>query len=134
MRLVMGGILNFALVSMVLILFVASLWYFFQTIRVMWRYNFLVAIIAIFFVPLVHIIFYFFPKSGFNSDEKAPFKKYFLSIAAIIVLGISASVVIPTLEYQDLGLPMGDRNIEINTDTDIKSEPWDWDIRAEDLE
>ena len=132
MRLVMGGILNFALVSVVLILFVASLWYFFQTIRVMWRYNFLVAIIAIFFVPIIHIIFYFFPKSGFNSDERAPFKKYFLSIAAIIVLGISASVVIPSLEYQDLGRSISDGNTEINNDTE--SEPWEWDIRAEDLE
>lgn len=128
----MGGILNFALVSVVLILFVASLWYFFQTIRVMWRYSFLVAIIAIFFVPIIHIIFYFFPKSGFNSDERAPFKKYFLSIAAIIVLGISASVVIPSLEYQDLGLSMSEGNTEINNDTE--SEPWEWDIRAEDLE
>lgn len=128
----MGGILNFALVSVVLILFIASLWYFFQTIRVMWRYNFLVAIIAIFFVPLVHIIFYFFPKSGFNNDERSPFKKYFLSIAAIIVIGISASIAIPTLEYQDLGRSIGDRNTETNNDNE--SEPWDWDIRAEDLE
>lgn len=132
----MGGISNFALVSVVLILFVASLWYFFQTIRVMWRYNFLVAIIAIFFVPLVHIIFYFFPKSGFNSDEREPFKKYFLSIVAIIVLGISASVVVPTLEYQDLGRSMSDGNTEINSEInkDTESEPWEWDIRAEDLE
>lgn len=132
----MGGISNFALVSVVLILFVASLWYFFQTIRVMWRYNFLVAIIAIFFVPLVHIIFYFFPKSGFNSDEREPFKKYFLSIVAIIVLGISVSVVVPTLEYQDLGRSMSDGNTEINSEInkDTESEPWEWDIRAEDLE
>lgn len=128
----MGSILNFALISVVLFLFVASLWYFFQTIRVMWRYNFLVAIIAIFFVPLVHIIFYFFPKSGFNSDERAPFKKYFLSIAAIIAVGIVASVAIPTLEYQDLDGSMNYRNTEVNNDAE--SEPWDWDIRAEDLE
>ena len=102
----------------------------------MWRYNFLVAIIAIFFVPLVHIIFYFFPKSGFNSDEREPFKKYFLSIVAIIVLGISASVVVPTLEYQDLGRSMSDGNTEINSEInkDTESEPWEWDIRAEDLE
>ena len=128
----MGGILNFALISVVLVLFIASLWYFFQTIRVMWRYSFLVAIIAIFFVPLVHIIFYFFPKNGFNSDDKEPFKKYFLSIAAIIALGIVASVAIPNLEYQDLDGSMNGRNTEINNDAE--SEPWDWDIRAEDLE
>lgn len=89
----MGGILNFALISVVLVLFIASLWYFFQTIRVMWRYNFLVAIIA---------------------------------------LGIVASVAIPNLEYQDLGGSMNGSNTEINNDAE--SEPWDWDIRAEDLE
>ena len=128
----MGGILNFALVSVVLILFVTSLWYFFQTIRVMWRYNFLVAIIAIFFVPLVHIIFYFFPKNGFNSDERAPFKRYFLSIAAIVVLGISASVITPAFESQNLMHTIVDEDTEIYVGS--KSEPWEWDIRAESLE
>lgn len=128
----MGGILNFALVSVVLILFVTSLWYFFQTIRVMWRYNFLVAIIAIFFVPLVHIIFYFFPKNGFSRDERAPFKRYFLSIAAIVFLGISASVTIPAFESQDLMQTIVDEDTK--TDVGPESEPWEWDIRAESLE
>lgn len=122
----MSDILIFGFGSMALLVFLISLWYLFQTVRIIWSYNFLLAIGAIIFSPFVHIIFYLLPKDGFDKYEKGMFKKYFISIGAIIVLGIGASILIPNIESQ--------YQAKIVADEIDSSQPWEWDIRAEDYE
>ena len=89
----------------------------------MWTFSSLLAIAAVIFSPLVHIVFYFIPKDGFDQYEKSMFKKYFLSIAALGILGIVVSIVIPSIIGQD-------QASEIVSEVDT-SQPRDWDIRAE---
>lgn len=119
----MNNILVFGFGSVALIVFIIYLWYLFQTVRIIWSYNFLLAIGAVLLSPFVHIIFCFLPKDGFDKYERGLFKKYFISIGALIVLGIGASIAIPNIESQYQADTITD---EIDT-----SEPWEWDIRAE---
>ena len=118
------SIVFFGLGLALLVFSIASLWYLFQTVRIMWGFNFFIAIAAIFLNPLVHIIFYFFPQDGFDSYKRGLFKKYFFSLVAIFVIGAAASVLIPAMESQK----------RIDAMHDDKREPWEWDIRAERLE
>lgn len=122
----MDNIIIFGLCFAALVVIVASFWYLFQTVRIMWSYSSLLAIAAVLFSPLVHIIFYFIPKDGFDQYERGLFKKYFLSIAALAILGVVVSIVIPSIIEQDQGSEMTG---EIDT-----SQPWEWDIRAENQE
>lgn len=107
------------------IVMISALWYLFQTVRIMWGYSSLLAITAVLFSPFVHIFFYFMPKDGFGHYEKVMFKRYFLSIGAIFVLGILAAIVVPSIEES------GNNDIVSEMDS---SEPWEWDIRAENQE
>lgn len=75
--------------------FVAMFWYLFQTLRIMWGYSALVAIASVLFNPLVHIVFYLLPKEEFDSQDKSLFNRYFLSIGAIVIVGIAAAITIP---------------------------------------
>lgn len=80
----------------------SMLWYLFQTLRIIWRYSALVAIAAVLFSPLVHIVFYLLPKEEFDSQEKFLFNRYFLSIGAIVIIGIVAAIVIPATTQTQL--------------------------------
>ena len=80
-----------------IVIAVVALWYLFQTVRIMWGYNSIMAIAAVIFSPFVHIAFYFMPKDELNDQEKSAFKRYFMAIGAIAFIGIIASVVIPSL-------------------------------------
>ena len=122
----MDSIIIFGLSFVALVVIVASFWYLFQTVRIIWGYSSLLAVAAVFFSPFVHIVFYLIPKDGFDQYEKGLFKKYFLSIAALVILGIIVSIVIPSIIGQDEG---GEITSEANT-----SQPWDWDIRTENQE
>lgn len=79
----------------------ASIWYLIQTVRVMWRYNSLMAVAAVFFSPFVHMIFYFMPKEDLDKQEATAFKRYFLSIGAIFFIGFITAVISPTLFLQN---------------------------------
>lgn len=133
----MGSILISLLGVAVLIAVIASFWYLFQTLRVMWGYNFLIAIAAVIFSPLVHIIFYFFPKDGFDSHKRGMFKKYLLSFAMVFVFGVMAAL-ISTMDSQNIIDAIGDENHTSNdvyiSDRITEGEPWDWDIRSDSLE
>ena len=122
----MDSIIIFGLCLAALVVIVASFWYLFQTVRIMWGYSSILAIAAVLFSPLVHIVFYFIPKDGFNQYERGLFKKYFLSIAALAILGVVVSIVIPSIIGQD-------QDSEMTSEIDT-SQPWDWDIRAENQE
>lgn len=122
----MSSIIIFGLSFAALVIIVVSFWYLFQTVRIMWGYSFLLAIAAVLFSPLVHIVFYFIPKDGFDQYERGLFKKYFLSIAALMILGIVVSIVIPSIIGED-------QTSEMTSEVDT-SQPWEWDIRAENQE
>lgn len=83
------------------LLLLAVLWYLIQTVRIMLAYNSLLAIAAVVFSPFVHIIFYFMPKDEFNKHDSVLFKKYFLSIGLVALLGIVAAIVIPATSSQN---------------------------------
>ena len=101
MDIVMEGIVVFIFIGLAVLSMLAVLWYLFQTVRIMWAYNSLLAIASVFFSPIVHIIFYFMPKDNFDKHEAGLFKKYFLSIGLIALLGVVASVVIPATQVQN---------------------------------
>ena len=122
----MDSITIFGLCIAAFVVIAASFWYLFQTVRIMWGYSSLLAIAAVLFSPFVHIVFYFIPKDGFDQYERGLFKKYFLSIAALCVLGVIVSIVIPSIIGQEQA---GEMASEVDT-----SQPWDWDIRAENQE
>ena len=106
-----------------LMLFAASVWYFFKTVRVKWGFSTLMAVAAVIFSPIFHIVFYFLPKQGFGGYEAKLFRRYFASLGALFVLAVVASVFIP--------------NISPHTQVDTvdyengSAKPWEWDIRAE---
>lgn len=80
----------------------SMLWYLFQTLRIMWGYSSLLAIAAVLFSPLVHIVFYLLPKEELDSQEKFLFNRYFLSIGAIVIIGIVAAIAIPATTQTQL--------------------------------
>ena len=104
----------------------SMLWYLFQTVRIMWGYSSLLAIAAVIFSPLIHIVFYFIPKDGFDKYERGFFKKYFLSIGVVAALGVVAAILIPAIEPQ--------YQADTMTNDADSSQPWDWNIRAENQE
>ena len=124
-------------------------WYLYQSVRVIWQYNSSLAIAAIIFGPIVNIVFYFIPKSGFDSYERMVFKRYFMSLACIAVIGIFAAILIPSLWSNNQDVIGSDNQDVIGSDNQdvIGSDnqdvmafdidtilPWDWNIRAEDQE
>lgn len=100
MDMIMEGIVIFTFIGAAVLITLAVLWYLFQTVRIMWSYNSLLAIASVIFSPIVHIVFYFMPKDNFNKHEAGLFKKYFLSIGLVALLGIVAGIVIPATSYQ----------------------------------
>ena len=98
---VMEGIVVFVFIGLAVLSMLAVLWYLFQTVRIIWAYNSLLAIASVIFSPIVHIIFYFMPKDNFDKHEAGLFKKYFLSIGLVALLGVVAAVVIPATNSSD---------------------------------
>lgn len=119
----MDSIVIFAMGFAAVIAFFASLWYLFQTVRIIWAYNSLLAIAAVLFSPLIHIAFYFMPKDGFDNDEKRLFKRYFLSIVAIAVIGILAAVIIPTTQQGQSNNTNIDETAEVHFAAIFKAHP-----------
>ena len=108
-----------------IITIIASLWYLIQTVKIMWGYSSLWAVLAVLFNPIVQIVFYFIPKDTFFGHEKLMFKRYFLSLLVMTLLGVCAAVVIPAIE---------EKQYNALSDEIDNSQPWDWDIRAENQE
>ena len=98
----MDGIMVFALGFVAIIAFMASLWYLIQTTKVMWGYSSLLAVGAVILSPIIHIVFYLFPKEDLDEHEKGLFKRYFLSIGLLIAVGVVASVSLPMAQPQAL--------------------------------
>lgn len=97
----MDGFAIFVFIGAAALTLLAVLWYLIQTVRIIWVYNSLLAIAAVVFSPIVHVIFYFMPKDNFNKYESNLFKKYFLAIGVLFLLGIVAAVVIPATSFQE---------------------------------
>lgn len=97
----MDNIVIYTLGFAALIAFIASLLYFVKTMQVMWGYSSLLAIAAIFFSPLIQIGFYFVPKDDLKQRERILFKRYFLSVTALLITGVIASVAIPAIQSND---------------------------------
>jgi TPR repeat protein len=101
--------------AIALVLSLALLWYFIKTVAVIWRYNSLMALAAVVFSPIIQIIFFFIPKDDeFDKHESGLFKKYFLSIGLIALLGIVAAVVIPATKSPKGMDVYGLNNVDIN--------------------
>lgn len=97
----MNGFVIYVFIGVATLTLLAMLWYLIHTVRIMWSYNSLLAIAAVIFSPIVHIIFYFVPKDNFDSYETGIFKKYFLSIGLFILLGIIVSIAIPSISFKE---------------------------------
>lgn len=111
------------LAVLALMCFAASLWYFFKTVRVIWSFSTLMAVAAVIFSPIVHIVFYLLPKQSFDKYEAKLFRRYFASLGALCILAVVASVFIPNIVPQT--------HTETVDYEDGSAQPWQWDIRAE---
>lgn len=97
---IMDGPIIFLLIGLAVLTSLAAFWYLFQTVRIIWGYNSLLAIASVIFSPFIHIFFYFMPKDEFSKHEAGLFKKYFLSIGLLFLVAIGAGVAIPTINPQ----------------------------------
>lgn len=73
-----------------IILFVAalaSIWFWIKTLMVIFRDNTLMGVLAIFFSPIVQIIWYFSNKEKLSENERKDFKWLFITYALLFVLG-----------------------------------------------
>ncbi len=95
MDFIMDSPIIFLLIGLAVLTLLAALWYLFQTVRIIWGYNSLLAIASVIFSPFIHIFFYFMPKDEFSKHEAGLFKKYFLSIGLVALVGIMAAMLIP---------------------------------------
>ena len=98
---IMDGFVIFVFIGGAILTSLAVLWYLIQTVRIIWAYNSFLAIAAVVFSPIVHVIFYFMPKDNFSKYESGLFKKYFLAIVVLFLLGIVAAIVIPATSFQE---------------------------------
>lgn len=83
-------------VILMLIAALASLYYFVRSLIVIGRHNVLYAVLAFLFAPIVHIVFYLTQKETIAITERPYFKRYFILIAAVIVLSIIMMALMPS--------------------------------------
>ena len=120
---IMEGMVIFVFIGVAVLITLAVLWYLFQTVRIIWAYNSLLAIASVIFSPIVHIIFYFMPKDNFDKHEAGLFKRYFLSIGLIALLGVVAGIVIPATQTQNSIEGMSEEKlIELATKGDVTAQ------------
>ena len=81
---------------LLLIVSIASLYYFVRSLIVIGRHNTLYAVLAFFFAPIVHIVFYLTQKETIGIEDRSYFKRYFMLIGALIVLAIIMGALMPS--------------------------------------
>ena len=84
-------------IILLLIVSIASLYYFIRSLIVIGRHNTLYAVLAFFFAPIVHIVFYLTQKETIGIEDRSYFKRYFMLIGAVIVLAIIMGAVAPSI-------------------------------------
>lgn len=83
-------------IILLLIVSIASLYYFVRSLIVIGRHNTLYAVLAFFFAPIVHIVFYLTQKETIGIEDRSYFKRYFMLIGAVIVLAIIMGALMPS--------------------------------------
>ena len=83
-------------VIILLLVSIASLYYFVRSLIVIGRQNTLYAVLAFFFAPIVHIVFYLTQKETIGIEDRSYFKRYFMLIGAVIVLAIIMGALMPS--------------------------------------
>lgn len=83
-------------VIILLLVSIASLYYFVRSLIVIGRHNTLYAVLAFFFAPIVHIVFYLTQKETIGIEDRSYFKRYFMLIGAVIVLAIIMGALMPS--------------------------------------
>lgn len=83
-------------VIILLLVSIASLYYFIRSLIVIGRHNTLYAVLAFFFAPIVHIVFYLTQKETIGIEDRSYFKRYFMLIGAVIVLAIIMGALMPS--------------------------------------
>lgn len=83
-------------IILLLIVSIASLYYFIRSLIVIGRQNTLYAVLAFFFAPIVHIVFYLTQKETIGIEDRSYFKRYFMLIGAVIVLAIIMGALMPS--------------------------------------
>lgn len=83
-------------IILLLIVSIASLYYFIRSLIVIGRHNTLYAVLAFFFAPIVHIVFYLTQKETIGIEDRSYFKRYFMLIGAVIVLAIIMGALMPS--------------------------------------
>ena len=84
-------------IILLLIVSIASLYYFIRSLIVIGRQNTLYAVLAFFFAPIVHIVFYLTQKETISLEDRSYFKRYFMLIVATILLVFIMMAVAPSV-------------------------------------
>lgn len=127
----MDGIVVFIFIGAAVLIWLALLWYLIQTVRIMWAYNSLLAIASVIFTPIVHIIFYFMPKDNFDKHEAKLFKKYFLSVGLIALLGVAAGILIPAMQSQKSIASFSNEDLAVQGDVADQENVSDLDLAVQ---
>ncbi len=86
------------LLSLLLIVVaLASLWFWIRTLMVMNRENIGWTIGGFFVAPIVQIIFFLTQKDNLNAQDKSPFKLFFITQVALILLVVVTIIMASTL-------------------------------------
>lgn len=77
------------------------IYYFIETIKIIWPYSKPLAVLAVLVPPFAQTFFYLTPKDDFDHSEALMFKRYFMLVGAFLLVGIAASVVVPSMDDKD---------------------------------
>ena len=69
----------------------ASLWYFVKTLIIMGKDSVLIAILAMLFSPIVHIVWYLSKRNQLTPAEKNSFKWLFISYLVLFITSLAFS-------------------------------------------
>jgi len=69
----------------------ASLWYFVKTLIIMGKDSVLIAILAMLFSPIVHIVWYLAKRDQLQPMERRHFKRFFISFVMMFIASVAFS-------------------------------------------
>lgn len=73
---------------LLMIVSLVALWYFIKTIAIMAKDSVLIAILAFFFSPIVHIVWYLSKRQTLSPKQKSSFRRLFISFMVMTLVSL----------------------------------------------
>lgn len=78
----------------ILVVYIAMFWYFIRTIIIMGKKSTLLAVLGFIFSPIAQAIFHISNKAKMSLEDRRDFKRYWLSIIALVIVVIVGGTVL----------------------------------------